>query len=94
MDTLNYQHPNRVPLSPQTRSAVSIVAIIAAIVSFYCAAKGHEFIGMFAAILAVGAGLIGGVKALSPRVSGGILSIIAVVLGALGLIVSFIALFV
>jgi hypothetical protein len=42
----------------------------------------------------MGAGFVGGLKALSPRVSGGILSIAAVVLGAIAVIVALIALIV
>jgi hypothetical protein len=40
------------------------------------------------------AGLIGGLKALSPRVSGGMLSIAAVLLGVVAVLVSIVALFV
>ena len=47
---------------------------------------------MIAAIVAIGAGMLGGMRALSPRVSGGILSILAVVLGAIAVIVALIAL--
>ena len=78
--------------SPQVRSITSIVAIIAAIASFYFSSQGREIIALFAAFLAMGAGLIGGAKALSPRVSGGVLSILAVVLGAVAVIVALIAL--
>ena len=79
-------------VSAQVRSTVSIIAIIAAIASFYFSGRGREFIGFFLALLAIGAGLIGGVRALSPRVSGGILSILAVILGVIAIVFALIAL--
>ena len=94
MATLSYNRPEGGPVSGQARSAVSIVAILAAIGSFVLSANGREFLALFAAIVAIGAGLLGGMRALSPRVSGGILSILAVVLGAIAIIVALIALIV
>jgi hypothetical protein len=90
----HYQRPDDLlGMSPQVRSTVSIVAILAAIGSFIFAARGHEALGIFSALLAVGAGLIGGVKSLSPRVSGGMLSLAAVALGLIGLVFSIVAIF-
>lgn len=94
MATLSYNRPEGGPVSGQARSAASIVAILAAIGSFVLSANGREFLALFAAIVAIGAGLLGGMRALSPRVSGGILSILAVVLGAIAIIVALIALIV
>lgn len=73
------------------KSVASIVAIIAAIVSFYLSSQGSGLWALLCAFVAIGAGFVGGIKALSPRVSGGILSIIAVVLGAIAVIVALIA---
>jgi hypothetical protein len=81
-------------VSGQVRSAASIVAIIAALASFYFSHRGTESLGFILAFVAMAAGLIGGVKALSPRVSGGILSIAAVVMGAIALVYAFICLLV
>ena len=78
----------------QAKSAASILAIVCAIVSFVLSARGREFLALFAAIVAIGAGLLGGLRALSPRVSGGILSILAVLLGAVAVVVALIALIV
>lgn len=78
----------------QTRSLAAILAIIAAVVSFYFSSKGEEFKALFAALVAIGAGILGGLRALSPRVSGGILSITAVVLGLLAVVVALLALIV
>jgi hypothetical protein len=94
MDTLSYNRPPEggPVVSAPARSAASILAICAAIGSFILSAKGREFLALFAAIVAIGAGLLGGLRALSPRVSGGILSILAVALGAIAIIVALIAL--
>lgn len=90
-----YQHPGNMPVpavSGQVRSGASIVAILCAIGSFIMSGQGREFWGFGLAIVAVLAGLLGGIKALSPRVSGGILSIIAVVLGVIAVLFSLVAL--
>jgi hypothetical protein len=76
------------------RSGASIFAILAAIVSFYFSSQGKEFWGLLAAFLAIAGGLLGGMRALSPRVSGGILSIMAVVLGVIAVLVALVALIV
>lgn len=76
----------------QAKSLASIVAILAALVSFYLSSQGREILALLCAFVAIGAGLVGGLKALSPRVSGGILSILAVALGAIAIIVALIAL--
>ena len=89
-----YQQPGNmpVPMSGQVRSGASIVAILCAIGSFVMSGQGREFIGFGLAIVAVIAGLLGGVKALSPRVSGGMLSIAAVVLGVIAVLFAIVAL--
>ena len=75
----------------QAKSLTSIIAILAALVSFYCSSRGWEFRALLLAVVAIGAGLVGGLKALSPRVSGGILSILAVALGAIAILVALVA---
>ena len=90
-----YNHPGNagVPaVSGQVRSTASIVAILCALGSFYLSSKHHQLFGFLVALIAIGAGLLGGVRALSPRVSGGIISIIAVVLGAIAIIYALLAL--
>ena len=79
-------------MSAQVRSTASIVAIVAAIGSFVLSANGREFLALFAALVAIGAGLVGGLRALSPRVSGGMLSIVAVALGVIAILVALVAL--
>ncbi|HEV7301453.1 MAG TPA: hypothetical protein VGN72_18970 [Tepidisphaeraceae bacterium] len=86
---MDYRHDTGV--SSPAKSTASIVAIIAAIVSFVMSARGSEFIALLLAVVAIGAGLLGGLKSLSPQVKGGILSILAVVLGVIAIVVAVIA---
>ncbi|HSI32632.1 MAG: hypothetical protein ACAI43_14065 [Phycisphaerae bacterium] len=76
----------------QVRSAASIVAILCALASFYFSGQGRELPGFLLALVAIVAGMVGGVKALSPRVSGGMLSIAAVVLGVIAVLFAIVAL--
>ena len=79
-------------VNSQARSTASIVAILSAIVSFVLSSQGREILALVAAFVAIIAGLAGGAKALSPRVSGGFLSITAVVLGVIAVLVAIVAL--
>jgi uncharacterized membrane protein HdeD (DUF308 family) len=88
--TLNYRPDSN--LSSPAKSTASIVAIVAAIVSYVMSGRGQEFIALILAVVAIGAGLVGGLRALSPQVKGGILSITAVVLGVIAIVVAVIAL--
>ena len=84
-------YPNSYPgpmMSAPVRSTASVVAILCALASFYFSHRHTQSLALLLAFVAIGAGLIGGVKALSPRVSGGIISIFAVLLGVLGIIVA------
>ena len=82
------------PVAAPARSAASIFAIVAAIVSFYFSSRGRELWGLFAALAAIAGGLLGGLRALSPQVRGGLLSIAAVILGVVAILVSIVALIV
>lgn len=62
-------------------STMAIVSIVAAIGSFFMTFSGHQIAGLIAALVSIPCGIIGFVMAASPRVSGGILSIIAIFLG-------------
>jgi hypothetical protein len=96
MALLNYSRGDRyVPAtSVQVRSTASVVAILCAIGSFIMSGRGTESMGFILALVAIGAGLIGGFRALSPRVSGGLLSIIAVELGVIAFVYAFICMLV
>jgi len=91
MSLLNQHHTTEPALNVQVRSTASVVAIICALASFYLSGHHHQLFGFITAIVAIGAGLIGGLRALSPRVSGGILSIIAVVLGVIAILYAILA---
>jgi hypothetical protein len=68
----------------QKTGIFAAIAIIAAIVSFVLTFTGSSVLGLLAAILSVPLGIVGLIMAASPRVSGGMLSILAIVLGMLG----------
>ena len=72
----------------QKTGGAAIVSIILAVGSYILTCTGHPIWGLIAAVLAVPAGLLGLTLSASPKVSGGILSIIAIILAALGLIVA------
>lgn len=76
----------------QVKSGASIIAIVAALGSFVLSAQGRAFWALLAAGVGIIAGLIGALRAASPRVSGGILSIAAIGLSAVAVLVAFIAL--
>jgi hypothetical protein len=90
-----YHHPDNAgppAVNTQIRSTASVVAIICALGSFYLSSHHHQLFGFIIALVAIGAGLVGGLRALSPKVSGGILSIIAVILGAIAIVYALLAL--
>jgi hypothetical protein len=67
----------------QAKSAASILAILAAIGSFFVANAAFKFgLAMGAVVL----GLVGAAKAMSPRTSGGLLSIAAITIAGIGLL--------
>ena len=69
---------------PETRrfSIASIVAVIAAILSF----TNGAVLGALLAVVAILAGLLGIGRALSPRKRGGFASTIAIIMGAFGIL--------
>lgn len=72
----------------QKTGTAAILAILAGAGSWMAAFTGHAILGMVLAVVAVILGIIGTVMAVSPRVSGGILSIFSIVLGCGGFILS------
>jgi hypothetical protein len=71
-------------------SAPAIVAVVCAIGSFFAGAG----LGLLLAVLAIVAGLIGIVMALSPSVRGGIVSTVSVLAGVVGILAAVVKLFV
>jgi hypothetical protein len=63
--------------------AFAIAAIISAIFSFFLTFSGHPFWGMLAALAAIPLGIGGLIMAASPKVSGGVMSIAAIMIGVL-----------
>ena len=76
-----YDTPDGGPIATsQVHSLASIVSIICAIASFFV---NSGVFGLLLAICAIVLGLVGFIKAASPRVSGGILSMCAIGLGVI-----------
>jgi hypothetical protein len=67
--------------------AFASLALCAAVLS----ARGRKLWALTGALLAIGAGMLGGMRPLSPRVSGGLISIVAVVLGTVAILVALVA---
>jgi hypothetical protein len=65
------------------KSTASIIAILCAVGSFFV---DHAALRLLLVVIAVIAGLVGMLKAIHPQVSGGILSIIAILIAAAGLV--------
>lgn len=72
----------------QRTGAAAIGSIIAALGSYVLTCTGNPGWGLLAAIASLPLGLIGFVMAASPKVSGGLLSIAALILGALAVLIS------
>lgn len=69
----------------QKTGALATGAIIAACVSFFFTFTGHPFWGVVSAVISIPLGIIGAVMAASPRVGGGLLSIVAIVVGLIAI---------
>jgi hypothetical protein len=69
----------------QKSSTSAIFAILAAAGSYLLSFAGRPFWGMLAALLSIPLGIVGLVSAASPRVGGGLLSLIAIILGVLAM---------
>ena len=69
----------------QQKSTVAVVAILAAIGGVLASFTGHPFWGMFIGLGSIALGAVGLGLSASPKVSGGILSISAIILSIIGL---------
>jgi hypothetical protein len=63
--------------------AFAVLALVCALGAFFV----NPGLGMFLALVAMLLGVVGLLRAVSPRVSGGAMSLAAIVLGAIGLVV-------
>jgi hypothetical protein len=69
----------------QRTGTAATLAIVAAFGGLIATFTGHPVWGLLLALVAILFGAIGLVRAASPRVSGGILSIVAIIVAVLGL---------
>ncbi len=72
----------------QRTGTMAILSIVAAIAAFFAVFTGSPILGLLLAVAAIPLGVFGLLRAASPRVSGGIMSIFGIALGGLGLIVA------
>jgi uncharacterized membrane protein HdeD (DUF308 family) len=72
----------------QKTGLLAILSIVAAIAAFFAIFSGSPILGLLLALTAIPLGIFGVFRAASPRVSGGILSILGIVLGGFGLLVA------
>lgn len=72
----------------QKTGIAATLSIIAAVGSYIATCAGHPAWGLFAALLSLPLGLVGVVMSASPRVKGGMLSIVAIIFGLAGVTVA------
>jgi hypothetical protein len=72
----------------QKTGLIAILSIISAIAAFFAIFSGSPIWGLLLALAAIPLGIFGVFRAASPRVSGGILSILGIVLGGFGLLIA------
>ena len=68
-------------------SSVAIIAILGAIGGVLSTFNGHPFIALFVHVFCLLCGLAGLAMATSPRVRGGLISLVAIVLCVVGLVI-------
>lgn len=66
----------------QRRGTTATFSIIAAIGSYFLTFSGHPVLGLITGIISLPLGIIGLIIAASPKISGAIVSIFAILLGA------------
>lgn len=69
--------------NPQKASASALTALAAAGVSIIATFSGYPLWGVFAALLCLPLAVFGLIFAVSPRVGGGLMSVVAVLIGIL-----------
>lgn len=75
----------------QKTGMFATISIVAAIVSYLMTFNGHTVWGVLLALIAIPLGIGGFVMAASPRVSGGIMSIVAIIAAVFAIGVAVIA---
>ncbi|MFZ0133963.1 MAG: hypothetical protein WAK95_15600 [Desulfobacterales bacterium] len=72
----------------QRQGTAATGSIISAIGSYFLTFSGHPIWGLFAGVIAVPLGVLGMIFAASPRVRGGIVSLLSIVFGAIAVVIS------
>ena len=72
----------------QRTGTSATLSIISAIGSYLLTFTGHPLWGLIAGIVSLPLGILGMIIAASPRVSGGIISLLAIGLGVIAIVVS------
>lgn len=72
----------------QRTGTSATLSIFSAIGSYILTFTGHPVWGLIAGVIALPLGIIGMIIAASPRVSGGIISMVAIFVGAVAIVVS------
>ena len=75
----------------QKTGVLATISIIATIASYFMTFSGHKLFGILAALISIPFGIGGFVMAASPRVSGGIMSIISILLGVFAIGIAVVA---
>ncbi len=75
----------------QRTGIFATLSIIAAIASYFLTFNGYKLYGLLAALLSIPFGIGGFIMAASPRVSGGIMSIISILLGVFAIGIAVVA---
>ncbi len=77
----------------QRRGTTATLSIIAAIGAYFLTFSGYPILGLITGVVSLPLGIIGLIVAASPRVSGGIISIFAILLGAGAIIAGILGVF-
>ncbi|MFZ0614463.1 MAG: hypothetical protein WAM73_19620 [Desulfobacterales bacterium] len=72
----------------QRTGSAATGSIISAIGSYFLTFTGHPLWGLIAGMVAVPLGVLGMIFAASPRVRGGFISLLAIVFGAIAVVIS------
>lgn len=71
----------------QRTGTAATLSILAAIASYLLTFTGHPFWGLISGIVSLPLGIFGMVIAASPRVSGGFISLMAIIIGAVAILI-------
>lgn len=72
----------------QKTGIAAALSLICALTSYFATFSGNPLIGFLLALVSIPLGILGVFMAASPRVSGGIMSIFAIILGGFGLAIA------